>query len=67
MESCKNGDGRIATKGDECYPCYLKGISFSYGHLRNRLYPGEPVSATERIIREEARKKGEDAVPAEWI
>lgn len=57
---------RESSRDGECYAHYLKGVNFNYGHLRNRLYPGEPIKSTEKIVRAEARAKGEDAVPADW-
>lgn len=64
---CKHGDGREATKGDECYAHYLKSIGFNMGHLRNRMYPGLTNRETEQRIREEAHRIGEEAVPADWV
>lgn len=57
---------RPATNGLLCFKHHIGTVGLSYGHLRNRLYPGEPVRSTEKIIRAEAKAKGEDAVPAEW-
>jgi hypothetical protein len=65
--TCVHGCGREATRGDECYAHYLKSVSFNYGQLRNRLYPGLTNRETEETIRAEAAAKGEDAVPADWI
>ena len=63
---CTTCGEREATNGDQCFRDHIKGVGLSYGHLRNRLYPGEPVRSTEKIIRREAKKIGEDAVPADW-
>ena len=59
---------REAVKGDLCYAHYLKGIGFSYGHLRNRMYPGLTNRETEQRVQQEAANIGEEAIPVRtWV
>ncbi len=58
---------RPAVRDGVCYKHYLKTVGFNYGQLRNRLYPGLTNRETEETIRAEAKAKGEDAVPADWV